>query len=296
MSKNRIITVNNIEITVTSDKEEDYISLTDMVRDMEDSDQLIKKWLSTKNTIEYLGVWERLKNPDFNLAVFGQVKNEAGSNNFTMSVKKWIAQTNGISLKSRSGRYGSGTFAHKDVAMKFAAWISPEFELLVILEFQRLKEQEVNQLSGVWDLRRLISKVNYKIQTDAIKEKLIPIRNLPKDKEGIIYAEEAEILNFALFGMTSKEWKQKNPQLVLQNRNIRDYADTHQLIILANLESLNAEMLKRGVPPERRLGTLREVAVSQLKSLSGSKDIENILVESPNLKSLPNKDDKKLLD
>ena len=284
MDKNRQVTVLGSAISVIKNKDEDYISLTDMVKQMDEGDQLIKKWLSTKNTVEFLGVWERLRNPNFNLAVFDQVKSEAGSNRFTLSVKKWIELTNGVGLSAKSGRYNAGTFAHKDIAIKFAAWLSPEFELLLILEFQRLLEKEHNDniLHHKWDIRRFISKANYKIQTNAIKETLIPIRNLPKEKEGIVYAEEAELINYAVFGVTSKDWKVKNPNLVKGDLNIRDYANTHQLIVLSNVEVINSELIKSKIDSKQRLIFLRDIAINQLKTFEQTNLPENMLIDSPN--------------
>lgn len=256
------------KITITSNQNKDYVSLTDMVKNT-DGDQLIKNWLRNKNTIEYLGIWERLNNPDFNMVEFDLIRNEAGSNRFLMSVNQWVIKTNAIGIIAKSGRYG-GTDAHKDIAFEFASWISPEFKLILIKEFQRLKDEEQNRLSGDWDFRRLLVKANYKIHTDAVKEKLVPL--LPHFiPEGVVYADEAEVLNYALFGMTSKEWKQQNPQLALENRNIRDYADLHELIVLSNLESANASMINKNVDKKRRLEALREKAISELKSLRDSK-------------------------
>lgn len=287
MDKNRQLTVLGIDISVTKSMEEDYISLTDMVKKMDEGDQLIKKWLSTKNTVEFLGVWERLRNPKFNLAVFDQVKNDAGSNRFTLSVKKWVELTNGIGLNARSGRYNAGTFAHKDIAMKFAAWLSPEFELLLILEFQRLveKEQKDSLLNQKWDIRRFVSKANYKIQTDAIKQILVPLSDLPEDKQGIIYAEEAELVNYAVFGITSKEWRSKNPSLLKGGHNIRDYANTHQLIVLSNIEVLNAELITASVGANKRVAILRNKAILYYQSLSRNNVPENMLIDSPNKES-----------
>ena len=291
MSKNRTIIVNQIQITISEKNNEDYISLTDMVKDNGGNDK-IQQWIRNKDTVKFLGVWEQLNNPNFNSVEFHRIMYEAGVQRFTMSLSQWIDKTGAVGVISKAGKYG-GTYAHKDIAFEFGTYLSPVFKLLLIKEFQRLKDEESKQIGGVWDIRRFISKVNYRIQTDAIKENLIPIKHLSKDKEGLVYAEEAELLNFALFGITSKEWKNQNPSLVLQNRNMRDYADTHQLIVMANLESLNAEMIKRSVEAKNRLETLREVAVSQLKSLRASKDIEHILMQSPKSKTiLEKKDDK----
>lgn len=277
------ISIDGVEVTIVTQNEDDFICLTDMVANHQEGSKLIEKWLTQKSTIEFLGAWESMYNPNFNSPEFGGIKASAGSNTFYMSVKQWIDRTGAIGITAKTGRYG-GTYAHKDIAFEFGSYISPLFKLLLIKEFQRLKDEESRRLDSGWDVRRFVSKVNYKIQTDAVKETLIPISKLPAEKKGIIYAEEAEIINFAMFGTTSKEWKNRNPDLCLQGRNLRDYANTHELIVLSNLESLNAEMIRRGVKQEQRLETLREVAVSQLKSLSVSKDAEHILVESPNKK------------
>lgn len=263
------IKVDGHEINIISKNDDDYICLTDMVSSTEEGSKLIEKWLTNKNTIEYLGVWEQLNNPDFNSPEFGGIRNEAGTNRFFMSVKQWITKTNAIGIVARTGRYG-GTYAHKDIAFQFGMYISPMFNLLLVKEFQRLKDEEQNRLSGEWDFRRFLSKANYKIHTDAIRDNLIPISNLPKEKEGVVYANEAEILNFALFGMTSKTWKEKNPELTLKGLNIRDCADAHELIVLSNLESANASMIKKGVDKKRRLEVLRDKAESELKSLRSS--------------------------
>ncbi len=263
------IKVNGQEINIISKNDDDYICLTDMVSGNEEGSKLIEKWLTNKNTIEYLGVWEQLNNPDFNSPEFGGIRNEAGTNRFFMSVKQWITKTNAIGIVARTGRYG-GTYAHKDIAFQFGMYISPMFNLLLVKEFQRLKEEEQNRLSGEWDFRRLLAKANYKIHTDAIKETLIPISNLPEKMKGIIYADEAEILNFALFGITAKAWKENNPELALKGLNIRDCADAHELIVLSNLESANASMIKKGVDRKRRLEVLRDKAESELKSLRSS--------------------------
>ena len=273
------INVNGSEITVIVEKENDYISLTEMVSNHIEGSKLIEKWLTTKSTIEFLGVWEQLYNPIFNSPEFGGIKTDAGSNAFFMSVKQWVERTNAIGIFAKVGRYG-GTYAHKDIAFEFASYVSPMFKLLLIKEFQRLKEQESQNLHQGWNVRRFISRTNYRIQTDAVKVNLIPLRNLPKSKEGILYAEEAEVLNVAMFGITSKDWKAQNPAL---NGNIRDYADLHQLIVLSNLESLNAEMINRSMPQNTRLETLGRIAISQLKSLESSKEAIDRNIQSPNM-------------
>ena len=277
------IHIKGIDITVSNNNGEEYINLTEIVKGEPDGEQLIKRWLSNKNTIEYLGVWEKLKNGNnFNLVEFDHVRNEAGTNRFTMSVKQWIERTNGIGLSAKSGRYGSGTYAHKDIALKFASWISPELELLIILEFQRLKQEEAKQLNQNWDLRRLLTKANYRLQTDAVKDVLIPITNLPKVKEGFVYAAEADLLYQAMYGYTSKQWKETNPELALNGGNMRDYASVHQLIVLNGLEVVNAELIRAGLSKEERFKILRKSAIQQLKSLQASKSIEDTDEQSPN--------------
>lgn len=263
------IKIKEIEITISNELGEDYINLTDMVKAEGDGEQLIKKWLSTKNTIEYLGVWESYKNAEsFNYTEFGLIKNEAGSNKFTMSAKQWKERTNGIGIRAKAGRYGSGTYAHKDIALKFAAWISPELELLIILEFQRLKKEEAERLETGWDYRRFLAKTNYTIHTDAIKDYIIP--ELTEAQAKFAYANEADMLNVALFGNTAKQWKEKNPKYALEGLNMRDLADVHQLMVLSNLENNNAYLISKGLTQSQRLLELRKTAVSQLNSLRKS--------------------------
>lgn len=282
--KPSVISVQGKAITVQTFDEQDYISLTDMAKGFDNSDQLIRKWLSNKETIEYLGVWERINNPDFNLSEFVQVRNEAGSNRFTMSVKKWTEITKGLSLKARSGRHGSGTFGHKDIAFEFGMWLSPEFKFLLIREFERLKEKETKGLGNQWDVRRFLAKTNYRTHTDAVKNKVLPLKNLALGKEGIVYADEAELLNVAVFGITSSDWKSQNPLLAKGNLNMRDYADTHQLIVLNNLESMNAMLLMQNVTDKKqRFAILSEAATRELKALSRGTDLNQPLMKSPNL-------------
>ncbi|HHH37280.1 MAG TPA: KilA-N domain-containing protein [Epsilonproteobacteria bacterium] len=251
---------------------DDYISLTDMVRNIENGLVLIEKWLRNKNTIEFLGVWEEMYNADFNSPEFEGIKNEAGSNRFSLSVKMWIQKTNAKGIIAKAGRYG-GTYAHKDIAFEFASWISPKFKLFLIKEFQRLKEQEQKQLG--WDIKRNLTKINYKIHTDAIKENLIP-KQLTSAQVSFVYASEADILNVALFGQTAKQWREANPELT---GNIRDYADVNQLVCLANLESLNAHFINENISQEERIKKLNKVAISQMK----------ILIEHKNSKKLVKK-------
>jgi len=268
MSKMNVL---GTEISVIVDNENDFISLTDMIRSIENGESLIEKWLRNKNTIELLGIWEEIYNPDFNSLEFGGIRNEAGTNRFLLSVKQWINRTNAIGIQARAGRYG-GTYAHKDLAFEFASWISPKFKLYLIKEFQRLKEQEYKQLG--WDIRRNLTKINYRIHTDAIKLNLIP-QVITKEQANFKYAEEADILNVALFGMTAIDWRKQNPKL---DGNIRDYADVAQLVCLANLESLNAHLINDGIPQEKRIIALNKTAISQMKILTeeyGIKKLEN---------------------
>ncbi len=260
------ITVGETEITILSQNESDYISLTDMVANQPDGNKLIEKWLTTKNTIEYLGIWEELHNSNFNYPDFGVIKNEAGSNRFFMSVGQWVKKTNSIGISAKPGRYG-GTYAHQDIAFHFGMYISPLFNLLLVKEFQRLKEDEKNRLESGWDAKRYLSKVNYKIHTEAVKEYLLPISTLPEDKKWIVYAENADIINMAMFGKTAKTWKEENPKLALDGFNMRDIASTHQLVVLANLENYSSILIKQKINKADRFLRLRQLAIEQLKVL-----------------------------
>lgn len=256
------IEVQGKEITVISTDQQDYISLTDMVRNIENGLSLIEKWLRNKNTIEFLGIWEEIYNPDFNSPEFEGIKNQAGLNRFALSVKQWVAKTNSKGIIAKAGRYG-GTYAHKDIAFEFASWISPQFKLYLIKEFQRLKDEEKKQLG--WDIRRNLTKINYRIHTDAIKENLIP-PELSKAQISHIYATEADILNMALFGKTAAMWREDNPD---KKGNIRDYADVSQLVCLSNLENLNALFINEGLPQNTRLDRLNKIAIQQIRILMG---------------------------
>jgi len=254
----------------------DYISLTDIAKhkNNESPGDVVKNWMRNRSTIEFLGLWEKFNNPDFKLVEFDQFKNEAGGNAFVLSPQKWIESTKSIGITSKSGRYG-GTFAHKDIAFEFASWVSPEFKLYIIKDYQRLKLDENSRLSLDWSVNRLLSKVNYRIHTDSIKENLI-INNLSSKKIGITYANEADILSVALFGKTAKEWREEN---VGVKGNIRDYATIEQLIVMANLESSNADMIRQKLPQKERLLELNKIARIQLKSLlnnSSVKKLDNI--------------------
>jgi hypothetical protein len=260
------IDVQGKEISVISHKDEDYISLTDMVRDIENGLALVEKWLRNKNTIEFLGIWEEIYNPDFNSPEFEGIKNQAGLNRFALSVKQWVEKTRAKGIIAKAGRYG-GTYAHKDIAFEFASWISPKFKLYLIKEFQRLKSEEQKQLG--WDIRRNLAKINYRIHTDAIKENLIPAQ-LTKAQVNLIYATEADVLNMALFGKTAKQWRDANPD---KKGNIRDYADVSQLVCLSNLENLNAHFIQEGMPQAVRLQKLNVIAIHQMSLLTADNSI-----------------------
>ena len=262
MSKrSKKINVDGSEITIISTKKQDYISLTDMVREIENGLVLIEKWLRNKNTIEFLGIWEEIYNANFNSPEFEGIKNQAGLNRFTLSVKQWIKSTNAIGIIAKAGRYG-GTYAHKDIAFEFASWISPKFKIYLIKEFQRLKEEEEKQLG--WDIKRNLTKINYLIHTDAIKENLIP-KSLKDNEIRFVYASEADVLNMALFGKTAKQWRDENPN---EKGNIRDFANVSQLVCLVNLENLNAHFIKENISQDKRLQKLNEVAIEQMKVLT----------------------------
>ncbi len=261
MAKNKKINIQGKEITIIAQKETDYISLTDMARSQL-QEVVIIKWLSLKSTIEYLGEWEALYNPGFNYTEFGTIKNSAGSNNFVLSVKQWIEATNAVGLTAKAGRYG-GTYAHKDIAFHFGMWISPKFQLLLVKEYQRLKEDENDRLKLEWDFQRTLAKVNYHIHTDAIKENLIP-EKLNKKQISFIYANEADVLNLALFGKTAKQWREVNPD---KKGNIRDLASIEQLVVLSNMESINAMLIQQDIAQPERLEQLNRLAITQMKSL-----------------------------
>ena len=270
MKKDKKIVVKGISIIISNKADEDYVSLTDMAKYRDyHTGVVISNWLTTKYTIQFMGAWEQLYNPDFNVMEFHNIKNEVGTNGFIVSSSMWIKNTNAIGIKSSAGRYG-GTFAHKDIAFEFATWLSPEFKLYLIKEFQRLKEDENKKLSLGWDVKRELAKVNYKIHTDAIKQNLIPLK-IDQIPGKFIYASEGDLLNKALFGMTAKEWREKNAD---KEGNIRDYSTIEQLIVLSNLESLNAEMIKQEIEPEKRLIKLNQIAIYQMKSILGHPALE----------------------
>ena len=278
----------DVEISiVTSINNEDYISLTDIAKykNPEFPADVIKNWLRVRRTIEFLGLWEQLHNQNFKLVEFDQFKIESGSNSFVLSPQKWIKTTNAIGIVSKSGRYG-GTYAYKDIAFEFASWVSPEFKLYIIQDYQRLKSEKSHQDTLDWNVKRLLSKANYRIHTDAIKQNLIP-PDVSKINQSRIYANEADLLNVALFGKTASEWRNENPDK--KNENIRDYATIEQLLVLSNLESLNALLIEKGVSQDERLKQLNSTAIQQLKSLTNNKSVHKLDKLNNETKSLPKK-------
>jgi len=273
MLKNKTINVKGTEITIIKRGNADYISLTDMLK-AKDGDFFISDWLRNRNTVEFLGIWERIYNPNFNYGEFAIVRSKAGLNNYKISAKEWVEKTNAIGLKATAGRYG-GTYAHKDIAFEFGMWISAEFKIYLIREFQRLKEREAENLKLEWNFQRTLAKINYKIHTDAIKEKLIP-HELTKDQINMKYADEADLLNVALFGITAKMWRNQNPKL---KGNIRDYASIEQLVVLSNLESINALLIREGMSQKDRIQKLNYTAIIQMKSFLTNNSTKRL--ESP---------------
>lgn len=263
-----------IDISIyTNDFKNEYISLTDIAkyRNVEDPRYVIQNWMRNRNTIEFLGVWEELHNPDFNRVQFDAVKSEAGLNRFIMTPKRWIEEMNAIGITSKAGRYDGGTYAHSDIAMAFATWISPEFQLYIMKDYRRLKADENSRLSLNWNLNREIARLNYRIHTDEIKENLIP-SNLTSAQISYTYASEADLLNTALFGMTAKQWREANPD---KKGNIRDYATLNQLLVLANAESYNSVLINEEKSQGERLVMLRNAIVNQLKAIEQI-NIENL--------------------
>ncbi|MBC7862234.1 MAG: KilA-N domain-containing protein [Bacteroidia bacterium] len=256
------INIKGTEISIIKKESEDYFSLTDIVKHFGD-DTMIYSWMRSRYTLEFLGVWEELNNSDFKGNEFVTFKMEAGLNTFNLTPKKWIEATKAIGIISKSGRYGGGTYAHKDIAFEFGSWLSPEFKMYLIKEFQRLKEDENGRLKLEWNFQRTLAKVNYRIHTDAIKEKLIPPQ-LSREKSNQVYASEGDLLNVALYGMTAKEWKESNPQ---KEGNIRDHSSIEQLIVLSNLESLNSILIMQSVSQKPRLVQLNNCAIFQMRSL-----------------------------
>ena len=266
--------VKGIEIVTFKKNEADYISLTDIAkyRDSERTNYIIQNWMRTRSTVEFLGLWEKLHNLKFNSIEFDAFRSESGSNSFSLTPQRWIEKTNAVGLVSKAGRYGGGTYAHKDISFEFASWISAEFKLFLIKEFQRLKEEENIRLALGWNIKRMLAKINYKIHTDAVKAHLIPA-NISKNRINMVYANEADVLNVALFGKTAKEWRDENKG---KDGNIRDYADVTQLVVLANLEGINAELIRQGLRQPERLLQLNQIAIVQMQSLLGSSGVKKL--------------------
>ncbi len=279
MSKNSVINVQSINVSITQFDGNDYICLTDMAKARTDSARaadVIKNWIRTRSTLEFLGTWERIYNPDFKVVEFDHFKSEAGLPSFVLSPSKWVEKTSAIGIFSKSGRYG-GTYAHKDIAFEFGSAISPEFKLYLLKEFQRLKLEENDRLKLDWNLQRTLAKVNYSIHTDAIKERLIPSILTPKETS-YIYASEADLLNMSLFGITAKSWRNANPEL---KGNMRDHATLEQLVVLSNLESLNSVFIRQDLSAPERLRQLNEIAINQMTSLlNHSKNIHKLTTDS----------------
>jgi hypothetical protein len=273
MAKNKKIEVKGLDVTIYNHNKIDFISLTDIARykDAKRTDYIIQNWLRNRNTIELLGFWETINNPNFKPIEFEGFRNKAGLNSFVLTSKQWIEKTNAIGLVSKQGRYG-GTYAHKDIAFEFASWISIEFKLYIIKEFQRLKEDESDRLKLQWNFQRTLSKVNYKIHTDAIKENLIP-KQISGKQTAIIYANEADVLNIALFGKTAKQWRDENPN---EKGNIRDFATIQQLVVLSNIESINAMLIQQEASQKDRLIQLNKMAITQMKSLVENNTIKKL--------------------
>lgn len=275
MSKqNKIIQVQNINITISNINNNDYISLTDIVKS-EEGDDYIRNWMRNRNTVEFLGLWEQLYNPNFKGVEFDTFRKQTGLNSFNLTPRKWIEATDAIGIISKSGRYG-GTYAHKDIAFEFASWLNPSFKLYLIKEYQRLKEVESNQYNLEWNIKRILSKVNYTIQTDAVKGYIIPHSTLPEAKKSLEYAEEADVLNLALFQCTAKQWREANPQLALQGMNIRDGASINELAVLSNLESANTDMMRNEISRQVRFQKLYEIARYQLEILNKQDFLKSI--------------------
>ncbi|MEY0056487.1 KilA-N domain-containing protein [Providencia rettgeri] len=284
-SANRTILVNNIGITISSVNEQDYISLTDMVSGFDGGSSLIEAWLRNKDTIEFLGVWERINNDNFNSPEFEGIKNQAGANRFSLSAKKWIDATNAIGLIAKAGRYG-GTYAHKDIAFEFGSWLSPEFKLYLIKEFQRLKEQEASQSSIEWQIKRELAKVNYRLQTDAVQAHLL--ENKPKSQHGFVYASEADLINMVVFGKSNQDWKRQNQGI---KGNQRDHGSALDNAIIANLEFQNSLMIEQGASQSERVTVLKKLERT-LRSSMGNSPAMQRLEQQSNSPLLGNEDDK----
>jgi KilA-N domain len=271
------LNVNNLEVVLYSNNKEEYISLTDMAKfkDIDRTNYIIQNWIRSKNTIEFIGLWEQMHNLNFKSIEFDAFKNEAGSNAFSLTPQRWIEKTNAIGIISKSGRYG-GTYAHRDIAFEFATWLSPTFKLYLIKEYQRVKEIESNQFNLEWNVKRVLSKVNYTIQTDAVKDFILPKTNYSKQNEWLAYADEADLLNMALFKCTAKQWREANSSLAAENKNLRDIASINELAILSNLESTNADMIRDRLSKEVRFEKLYQMAQYQKEILDKQNFIKSI--------------------
>ena len=279
MPKNSTIQVQSIDVSITKHGGDDYICLTDMAKARTDASRaadVIKNWIRTRTTLEFLGTWEKIYNPDFKVVEFDHFKSEAGLPSFVLSPTQWVEKTSAIGIFSKAGRYG-GTYAHKDIAFEFGSAISPEFKLYLLKEFQRLKAEENDRLKLDWSLQRTLAKVNYTIHTDAIKERLIPAILSP-EQTAFVYASEADLLNMALFGVTAKDWREANPEL---GGNMRDHATLEQLVVLSNLESLNSVFIRQEISASERLRQLNEIAVNQMTSLLNSKKLQSLKDSQP---------------
>ncbi|MCE2961342.1 MAG: KilA-N domain-containing protein [Akkermansiaceae bacterium] len=270
-TKRTTIEVQGTAIAIHSRDNADFISLTDMAKKFGD-DVLIYSWMRNRNTLEFIGIWEKIHNPGFKGLEFETFKNQAGLNSFSLTPRKWIEATGAIGFESRAGRYGGGTYAHKDIAFEFGSWLSPEFKLYLIKEFQRLKDEENDRLKLDWNLQRTLAKINYRIHTDAIKETLIPPA-VNQQQAGFIYADEADLLNVALFGKTAKQWRDIHPNA---EGNIRDHAPLEQLVVLTNLESLNSVLIRQGLPAPERLLKLNEIAITQMRTLLADTNLKRL--------------------
>jgi len=269
----RKMVVKGKDVLLFSKEHIEYISLTDMAKskDPERTNYIVQNWMRNRNTIEFIGLWEVIHNPNFKRIEFDAFRKEAGLNSFSLTPQRWVERTNAVGIISKSGRYG-GTFAHQDIAFEFASWISAEFKLYLLVEFQRLKEEEAKTKSLEWNMQRTLAKVNYKIHTDAVKEHLVPTK-ITKEQENFIYASEADLLNVALFGKTAKEWRNHNAG---KEGNVRDYSTLEQLVVLSNLESINSVLIEQGLPQNVRLKKLNEVAISQMRSLLESSAVKKL--------------------
>jgi hypothetical protein len=277
-SKSKTITVEGAEIRVLELQKDDFLSMTDIAAHFGEARVVVQNWMRARGTLDFLGVWEQMHNPAFNRIEFDAFKLESGSNAFTMSPTKWIAGTGAVGMVSKAGRYGGGTFAHRDIALEFCSWLSPVFKLYIVKEFQRLKEAEAEQLSLDWDVKRIMTKANYRIHTEAVRQHLIPPRLQYTRSEGLYFASEADLLNLALFGMTARQWREQNPDL---RGNMRDYASPEQLLVLSNLQSLNARLMKWDCDAELRLKILNEAAIDEMEVLLAGSSLQQLPADTP---------------